>query len=121
MSYAATEDPILAKHSLLRIIETNGEGGNQTYNYTSNINITKTIETQCFPLYSLLMALNQTTVNYFSLDIEGHEKKVLETIPWNKVDIKVLLAAITKGLKIVRLCIIHEHAIINHRCMPIQK
>jgi len=67
MSYAATEDPILAKHSLLRIIETNGEGGNQPYNYTSNINIT------------------------------------------------------TKGLKIiVRLCIIHEHAIMNHRCKPIQ-
>jgi len=30
------------------------------------------------------------TVDFFSLDIEGHEKRVLETIPWEKVDIKVL-------------------------------
>ncbi len=49
----------------------------------------KTISVQCFPLYSLLLAINQTTVDYFSLDIEGHEKRVLETIPWDRVDIKV--------------------------------
>jgi len=48
---------------------------------------------QCFPFYSLLLAANQTTIDFFSLDIEGHEKRVLETVPWEKVDIKVLLAA----------------------------
>ena len=32
----------------------------------------------------------QTTVDYFSIDIEGHEKGVLGTIPWEKVDIKVI-------------------------------
>ena len=49
----------------------------------------ETIEIQCFPFYSILLALNQTTVDYFSLDIEGHEKRVLETIPWKRLDIKV--------------------------------
>ena len=48
-------------------------------------------EVQCLPVYSILLALNVTTVDYFSLDVEGHELEVLRTIPWNKVDIKVRL------------------------------
>ena len=45
---------------------------------------------QCFPVYSLLLALGNPTVNYFSLDIEGAEYLVLQSIPWDKVDIEVL-------------------------------
>ena len=45
---------------------------------------------QCFPLYSLLLALGNPTVNLFVLDIEGFELAVLESIPWDKVDIEVL-------------------------------
>jgi hypothetical protein len=45
---------------------------------------------QCLPLYSLLLALGKPTVNYLSLDIEGGEFQVLQTIPWNKVDIEVI-------------------------------
>ncbi|XP_023345201.1 uncharacterized protein LOC111714347 [Eurytemora carolleeae] len=44
---------------------------------------------QCFPLYSILQALGNPTINYFSLDIEGGEYQVLQTIPWDKVDIQV--------------------------------
>ncbi|XP_057367958.1 uncharacterized protein LOC130688956 isoform X2 [Daphnia carinata] len=45
---------------------------------------------QCFPLYSLLIAIGRTQVDYFSLDVEGAEYKILKTIPWTKVDIKTL-------------------------------
>jgi hypothetical protein len=45
---------------------------------------------QCFPLYSLILATGNRTINYFSLDIEGAEMQVLESIPWDKVDIEVL-------------------------------
>ena len=45
----------------------------------------RTLTVQCFPVYSLLLALGNPTVHYFSLDIEGAELKVLETIPWDKV------------------------------------
>lgn len=45
---------------------------------------------QCFPLYSILLALNQTSIDYFSLDVEGDEKGVLGTIPWQKVKIDML-------------------------------
>lgn len=47
------------------------------------------VNVQCFPFVSYLLALNITTVDYFSLDVEGAEYKVLQTIPWDKVDIKV--------------------------------
>jgi len=47
-------------------------------------------EVECFPLYSILLAMGNPTVNYFSLDIEGAEFQVLRTIPWAKVDIEVL-------------------------------
>ena len=43
----------------------------------------------CFPLYSILLALNRTTVDFFSLDIDGHEFRVLKTIPWHKVHVRV--------------------------------
>jgi FkbM family methyltransferase len=48
-----------------------------------------TVQVQCVPLYSILLAMNVTTVDLFSLDIEGHELAVLKTIPFDKIDIKV--------------------------------
>ena len=44
---------------------------------------------QCFPLESILTAMGNPTVNLFILDIEGYELAVLQTIPWDKVDIEV--------------------------------
>ena len=50
-----------------------------------------TYDMQCFPLYSLLMAAaGNVTVNYLSLDIEGAELLVLQTLPWDKLDIEVM-------------------------------
>lgn len=49
----------------------------------------KHIQVQCFPLVTYILALNRTSVDYFSLDIEGNEIQVLETIPFHLVDIKV--------------------------------
>ncbi|KAK3603673.1 hypothetical protein CHS0354_017393 [Potamilus streckersoni] len=49
-----------------------------------------TIQVQCFPLYSILLALGQTNVDFFSLDVEGDELHVLQTIPFDKVNIKMM-------------------------------
>ncbi len=49
-----------------------------------------TVEVQCFPFYSVLLASNRTTIDFLSLDVEGHEIKILKTIPWDRVDIKVI-------------------------------
>jgi len=45
---------------------------------------------QCFPLYSILLAVNRTWVDYISLDVEGHEFRILKTVPFHKVAIKVI-------------------------------
>lgn len=47
-------------------------------------------ETQCFPLYSLLLALNHTRVDFLSLDIEGDELYVIKTIPFERADIRMM-------------------------------
>ena len=49
----------------------------------------RTIKSLCFPLYSILSAVGNPTVHYFSLDVEGSELPILKTIPFDKVDIKV--------------------------------
>ncbi|RXG51209.1 Protein Star, partial [Armadillidium vulgare] len=55
------------------------------------------VEVQCLPIYSILLALNRTTVDYFSLDVEGHEVEVLQTIPWDKVNITTLSVEFSHG------------------------
>ena len=44
----------------------------------------------CFPFYSFMLAMGQTDIDYFSLDIEGVEYEVLKTIPFDKLNVKVL-------------------------------
>ncbi|XP_066967092.1 protein Star-like [Macrobrachium rosenbergii] len=49
-----------------------------------------TVTIKTIPLYSLLLALNVSVIDYLSLDIEGSEMKVLQTVPWDKVRIHVM-------------------------------
>ena len=46
---------------------------------------------QCFPLFSVLQALDSPTVTLLSLDIEGAEFEVFRSLPWDKVDIEVIV------------------------------
>ena len=45
------------------------------------------------PLYTILLAMGNPTVHYFSLDIEGAEFPVLKTIPWDKVKIGMVFVS----------------------------
>ena len=47
----------------------------------------------CLPLYTILLAVGNPIVDFFSLDVEGVELDVLKTIPWDLVHIKVSLLA----------------------------
>jgi hypothetical protein len=47
------------------------------------------VKVQCLPLYSIMLALNRTNVDFVSLDIEGAEESVLDTLPWDKVNIEM--------------------------------
>ncbi|XP_013399119.1 uncharacterized protein LOC106165457 [Lingula anatina] len=44
---------------------------------------------QCFPILSLLAAVGQTHVDYFSLDVEGAEIEILKSFPWTQVTVDV--------------------------------
>ncbi|XP_033727648.1 protein Star-like [Pecten maximus] len=55
------------------------------------------VPVQCFPLYSILLALNQTTIDFFSLDVEGDEVEILKTIPFDKINIKMLTVEYSHG------------------------
>jgi len=48
------------------------------------------VDVQCLPLYSLIQAAGNPTVNLLILDIEGAELSVLKTLPWEKVDIEIM-------------------------------
>ena len=50
----------------------------------------RTLKMQCFPLYSILAAMGNLKVDYFSLDVEGADLPILKTIPWDKVNISVI-------------------------------
>ena len=47
----------------------------------------KTITAQCFPLQSVLVALGNPIVDYFSLDVEGSEFPILKSLDWDNVNI----------------------------------
>ena len=54
-------------------------------------------EVPCFPFYSIMLALNQTRVDYFSLDVEGFELDILRTIPYDKIDITMFSVEFVHG------------------------
>ena len=45
------------------------------------------LDVDCLPLFTLLAALDFPTVDFFSLDVEGAELGILQTIPWDQVNI----------------------------------
>ncbi|XP_046449258.1 protein Star-like isoform X2 [Daphnia pulex] len=66
------------------------EANNNTSKSRDEDNNDSVYTVQCFPFYSILLAVGRTDVDYFGLDVEGSEYKILETIPWHKVNIKTM-------------------------------
>ncbi|XP_072014519.1 protein Star-like [Amphiura filiformis] len=63
---------------------------------STNLKI-NTIQMQCFPLYTLMKAMGRTSIDFFSLDVEGSEMDVLKTIPFDKLDIKSITVEFIHG------------------------
>lgn len=49
---------------------------------------------QAYPLYSLILAMGVEKVDFLSLDVEGAEVAVLNTVPWDKVDIELIMVEV---------------------------
>lgn len=50
----------------------------------------KTIKVQCFPLASVMQHLGRSTIDYWSLDVEGAEFAVLSHTDFNKIEVGVM-------------------------------
>ena len=51
----------------------------------------------CLPFKSIMLAINQTKVDFFSLDVEGFELEILKTIPWKELDVTTLAVEYAHG------------------------
>jgi len=54
-----------------------------------DIQLNQEVTVSCFPLSVMLDAINQTRVDYFSLDIEGPELEILQSIPFDRIHFSV--------------------------------
>lgn len=64
------------------------------------------IKVEAYPLYSILQALNVTKIDFLSLDVEGSELKVLQTVPWDKIKVRLMVVEylhVPGGIKPVKV------------------
>ena len=59
--------------------------------FPGGIDHSELLTMQCMPFYSIIEALGNPRIDFFSLDIDGVDLQVLYTIPWDKVNISVLM------------------------------
>ena len=64
--------------------------GCQQQSYIRNESREDTIPIPCFTFSSIMDAFGLTSLDYFSLDVEGAELAVLKTIPFDKYHIEIL-------------------------------
>merc|ERR1719277_1535964 len=55
------------------------------------------LEVQVAPLEKLLACLGRSTVDFWSLDVEGVEGKILATFPFKDIEVGVLLIEVNKS------------------------
>ncbi|KAL0122206.1 hypothetical protein PUN28_007152 [Cardiocondyla obscurior] len=100
---SVTKHPTMASFLMARNIGRLHEPENTTSDVSTNtLDVAYTgehIRVQCIPLALYIAALKIKTVDYLSLDIEGNEIDVLETIPFNEVDIKALSVEYVHNVK----------------------
>ena len=57
----------------------------------SEVDFTAKVTLQCVPLYSVLRAANRSKVDLLALDIEGSDLSVLQTLPFDKLEVSVIM------------------------------
>ena len=57
----------------------------------SIMNKSAKVEVQCFPFFSIMKAVQRTHIDLLSLDVEGAELGILQTLPFSELTIDVIL------------------------------
>jgi len=104
---SVTEKPYLARYTM-----PNNVGGAVSSSLTeyeikifksySKSRVLPEIYVQCFPLTSILDALNIHHIDYLSLDVEGSEIEILRTVNWRKLTVDVLTIEYNRHLDRLR-------------------
>lgn len=45
---------------------------------------------KCFPVYTLMLAVNRTSIDLLSLGCQGQELQILQTVPFDRVHVKII-------------------------------
>ena len=64
---------------------------------------------QCFPQYSIMLAIGTTEIDYFSVDVEGSESQVLMNIPWHRINIKVYVQLLLARQRLDYFVLLSSH------------
>ncbi|XP_042862707.1 uncharacterized protein LOC122247478 [Penaeus japonicus] len=56
----------------------------------NSMQMEKQIEVQCIPLYTIVKAMGIKHIDFLSLDVEGAELGILDTVPWDKLSFSVM-------------------------------
>jgi FkbM family methyltransferase len=81
----------------LDVADCAGYSGDGECSQVVNGNGNTTIEVQVAPLEELLTCLEQSTVDFWSLDVEGVEGAILKSFPFEHVEMGVLLIEMNKA------------------------
>ena len=65
-------------------------GPSQSYEPTRYIHTERVQQVKCFDLAQELIRRNWTTVDYMTIDVEGHEAAIVEDFPWRSFRIKLV-------------------------------
>lgn len=104
---SVTKKPYLARYTM-----PNNVGGGLSSSVTkdkikffkrySKSSVLPEIYVQCFPLTSILDALNIHHIDYLSLDVEGSEIEILQTVNWKKLTVDVFTIEYSRNLHRLR-------------------
>jgi hypothetical protein len=70
----------------------NARNPDGTLEYQKMLNVNeKQTEMHCFPLYSIMAAIEQTNIDFFSLDVGGKDElSVLQALPFSELNINMM-------------------------------
>jgi len=104
---SVTKKPYLARYTM-----PNNVGGGLSSSVTkdkikffkrySKSSVLPEIYVQCFPLTSILDALSIHHIDYLSLDVEGSEIEILQTVNWKKLTVDVFTIEYSSNLHRLR-------------------
>ena len=77
---------------------TGGKGQLVEVNETKSLKYSSRVRsTPCIPITTMMLALQQTRIDFLSLDVEGFELPILRTIRWDLISVRSMAVEYVHG------------------------